>query len=861
MKHTFTLFFTALILLLFGGFAHLQAQTLDPTFQATVLKTVSPVSRQNTPRVVVVQPDGKILAAGSFDFANGTLAGKIQRLNADGTTDANFTTGAGANGFIAALALQSDGKILIGGGFAAYNGTPVMNVARLNANGTLDPSFVPVGITSARQITSLALQSDGKILVGSVASLGGIANPGITRLNSNGTADATFNVGSGATATGPVIVWSVLVQTDGKILVGGLFSAFNGQSAANLVRLNPTGSLDGSFAPGTGPDLAVRALGQQTDGKILIGGAFATFDGQPAVRLARLLATGGLDPTFTTATGANQQVLSLLVQANGSVVVGGQFTQYSGQVRNGVARVLSTGALDAGFATGTGTGTAKLVASLAQTAAGQVLVAGDFSQYDGNPKTGLVRLTATGANDPAFAFTAEERGFIGFAAPLSNGQLLVSGSFTEFNGGAAPGLSSTVRRLNANGSLDPSYTTTAGSVYGAQPDGTFYSLISTAVSGGQQFSIQRILPSGLVDNSFTSLTFGAPATVPGTSPGAAPFQNLTVQPDGRVLVYGNFAAYGSVARNGIARLNANGTIDTQFNPPAGMGPRVVINALVQPTGKIVIRYSESGPGSQPGFLLARLNADGTPDNTFSVGTGAGPNDFYTMLMQPDGKLLLSSNPLLSTLTTFNGQATPFGAVRLGVNGAIDNTFNGLSANYAFRLVQPDGRILAFAGSGRGSNALVRLNTDGSLDNAFATVSIPLAIFIGDDVASNIVLQPADSKIVVFGSFRTVAGQVRLGLARLTNPNVGLATRAAAAALPLEVYPNPTSQRLTVVLPAAASPLQATLLDLTGRPVRSWTLPAHQPQANLDLSTVAAGVYVLRIPGAAGVYQQKVAVTH
>ena len=98
------------------------------------------------------------------------------------------------------------------------------------------------------------------------------------------------------------------------------------------------------------------------------------------------------------------------------------------------------------------------------------------------------------------------------------------------------------------------------------------------------------------------------------------------------------------------------------------------------------------------------------------------------------------------------------------------------------------------------------------------------------------------------------------MARLTNSNVGLATQAAAA-LPLEVYPNPTSQRLTVALPAATSPLKTTLLDLTGRPVRRWALPAHQPQANLDLSTVAAGVYVLRIPGAAGVYQQKVAVTH
>ena len=125
--------------------------------------------------------------------------------------------------------------------------------------------------------------------------------------------------------------------------------------------------------------------------------------------------------------------------------------------------------------------------------------------------------------------------------------------------------------------------------------------------------------------------------------------------------------------------------------------------------------------------------------------------------------------------------------------------------------------------------------------------------------TSVVLQPTDNKLLVFGSLLSVAGLQRIGQAHLSN--VGLSTQAAAAALPLGVYPNPTSQRLTMALPVATSPLQATLLDLTGRPVRRWTLPAHQPQANLDLSTVAAGVYVLRIPGAAGVYQQKVAVTH
>jgi len=849
MKRLFTLLST-LLLICGAGWLPVRAQALDPGFQATALKAPYQGGLQTGVQLLAVQPDGKILVAGGFDFANGTLTGKIARLNPDGTTDAAFNPGGvGANGFIGAMALQPDGKIVVVGGFTAYNGTPVLAQARLNANGTLDPSFAGLAPTSAvRQLNTLALQPDGKLLVGGGLSFTpGQANA-LVRLNPDGTPDASFTTSPGVAGD---FVRSLLVQADGKILVGGTFFTPGGQ-LYGLVRLNANGSADGTFGIGTGANFTVSGLAQQPDGKLLVAGSFTQINGQPAPGVARLLLDGTFDNSFTpgtgvtTATGTPSSVRSLVLLGNGNILLGGSFQQYNGVARGRVARLLPDGTLDAGFAAGS-TGANNTVLALAELPGGQVLAGGFLTDFDGTAKTGLARLTVAGADDAAFAPLVERRGTLSVAVPLPTGQVLVQGTFTTYNGAALPGPASLVRRLNANGTLDAAYASPfAGGLYGARPDGSFYSF--TIV--GNQFQLQRALPSGANDNAFVNLPFGSTSTG-----GFAVPQGVTVQPDGRLLVFGNFTTYGGATRTGIARLNADGTLDASFTPPGSTVQRTVTNAVVQASGKVVLTYRELGNGAVSGSPLIRLNANGTPDNTFAPGGGAGLNALVTVLPQPDGKLLINGG-----FSSFNGQPTPYGNVRVDADGATDNTFNGLTSSYTFRTVQPNGRILATTSYlGTPASALVRLNANGSPDNTFAPVTIPQPIFLGDDGVAGVVLQPTDGKIIVYGALRTVAGQVRFGLARLTN--VGLATRAAAVALPLEVYPNPASQRLTVLLPASTASLQATLLDLTGRAVRRWALPAHQPEAGLDVSTVAPGVYVLRIPAAAGVYQQKVVVTH
>ncbi|PJJ52837.1 T9SS type A sorting domain-containing protein [Hymenobacter chitinivorans] len=816
-----------------------QAQSLDLTFKPTILKTPLAVGNLQAVNALAVQADGKILVGGGIDFVNGNLTGKLLRLNPDGTPDPAFNAnGLGANGYVSAVLVQPDGKILVGGGFTTFNEQARSMVVRLNADGSLDNTFTFGSAASVRQIGSLALQPDGKILVGGGPSLQNTPpTGGLVRLNSNGSLDSSFSV-AGTLVQGEM-VWAIVVQADGKIVVGGTFTNLNGQNIASLARLTSSGAIDPTFYTANlnttvGP---VSTLAQQPDGKLLVGGSFTQLGGQPVSRIARLLPDGTYDSSFQPGTGANGTVRALYLEPSGSILITGSFTQVNGVSRGRVARLTATGSLDAGFATGAGVNNATNALAVLPT--GQVLLAGGFTQYDGANYSGLVRLNmATGQAEAAFAPTIEARGTLSQVVPLPSGQLLVSGNFTQLNGQAVAGAANAVRRLNPDGSLDGNFTALAtGALQEVQANGSFYVINGT--------TLRHYLADGTLDNTFTAQTFGS---------GLVILQGVTVLTNGQLFAYGIFTSYGSrTGLSGLVRLNADGSLDNTFVPASAPTDRRVLQVLTQPSGKLVVVADVVNT-----FVttVTRLNADGSADNSFSVGSAAGSGASYQVLMQPDGKLLVSG-----TFTSFNGQAAPYGLVRLTTEGAPDPTYSGVTSYYVPRLVQPDGRLLALRDNtpSPGANAaLVRLTADGSLDTGFSPVAVPHSIFTNDGIVTGIKLQPADSKILLYGSFRYVAGQVRIGLARLTNTT--LATRNAVATQPLTVYPNPTHEAVTVQLPTALEARPATLLDLQGRPVRTWTVPAGQAATRLSLQAVPAGLYLLQVQDAGGLYQQKVVVT-
>ncbi len=340
---------------------------------------------------ITVQGDGKILIGGAFSTYNGTTRNRIARLNADGSLDTSFDPGIGANLSINSIALQSDGKILIGGDFTSYNGTTRNRIARLNADGSLDTSFDPKSGAS-NSIYSVAVQGDGKILIGgSFMSYYYSDHNGIrcriARANADGFLDTSFDTSVGVNDN----IYSIVVQGDGKLLIGGAFNNCQGSTLEHIARLNVNSSLDTSFVPTKcGAGGYIYSIALLNDGKILIAGDFTTYGFTARNRIARMDADGTTDITFDPGNGANNCVASMAVQGDGKILIGGHFTSYNDTSRNHIARVNANGALDTSFYPGDGAD--SVISSIAIQDDGKILIGGDFTSYNGTTRNRIARI-------------------------------------------------------------------------------------------------------------------------------------------------------------------------------------------------------------------------------------------------------------------------------------------------------------------------------------------------------------------------------------------------------------------------------------------------------------------------------------
>lgn len=347
---------------------------------------------------VVVQPDGKAVAVGAFSTYKGTARAGIARINADATLDTTFNPGTGFDSTQRAVALQPDGKIVVGGEFSSYNGTTRIRVARINADGSLDTTFNP-GTGANARVYALALQADGKIVIGGeFTNYNGTAVNRIARLNADGTFDSTFITGTGFDVIG---VFAVKLQADGKVVAGGYFSNYNGTPRSHIVRINSNGSNDTTFNPGAGADGSVNSISVQSDGKIIIGGVFINFNNVSSPRIARLNTDGSRDSTFSVGTGYNNIVRSTALQPDGKVLVGCDCSAYNGTSFAGINRLNTNGSLDATFDSGNIINSAVL--TIAQQPDGKILIGGNFT-YISNTSQNYERLFRL--NGPSIAPTA-----------------------------------------------------------------------------------------------------------------------------------------------------------------------------------------------------------------------------------------------------------------------------------------------------------------------------------------------------------------------------------------------------------------------------------------------------------------------
>ena len=279
---------------------------------------------------------------GSNDvYVGGDFSGGILRLNGDGTLDGGFSVGAGFNGRVTSIAPQADGDVYVGGNFTRYNGISVSGLVRLNNDGSRDaPGFIAVGVTN---VESVALATDAP-LVGFVYSSGSGAIP-LARWEDDGDRDNTFT-----SALNPVFSVVPAADATGNIYVGGSFT--NG-----IARLFDTGTTDIGFNVGTGFDDDVLSIDRAATGGIYVGGDFTTYDGDNSNGIARIDSVGARDTLFMVGSGFADpngvfpfsKVASVAEDALFDVFVGGGFTQYDGTPANGIVRLDTDGSLEAAF--------------------------------------------------------------------------------------------------------------------------------------------------------------------------------------------------------------------------------------------------------------------------------------------------------------------------------------------------------------------------------------------------------------------------------------------------------------------------------------------------------------------------------
>jgi uncharacterized delta-60 repeat protein len=693
-------------------------------------------------------------------------------------------------GTITASAFQSDQKLLVGSGASPSSGGIYGTgklLARLNTDGSLDTSFMNNISTFSQGVSCIAIQSDGKILVGGAfLSYNGTGKSYLIRLNTDGTEDTLFSaaaVVNGTTARFNGTVRSIAVQSDGKILVGGSFTNYNSATANGkdrLIRLNTDGTEDTVFttaavANGTTARFngAVNSISVSAS-TIVVGGDFTTYNTLAGRSyLAKFSLTGGYDTIFGgnavysgTTARFSAPVNSVFVQSDGKILVGGEFTAYAGVGNyNGMVRLNSTGTLDSAFLSNTisymGFSSAFSVSFVSQIPDGRVLICGNI--LGGNNQPAGIRVTLDdGSKDTTFWDNA----------------LMGADPDPVFGYGKIYFYSTTLTVNTAAYNPVSGDLFFGGAFFGNQTPGKLF-----------QNGI-HVTSTGLTTNFFKPSIFT-------TYSSTEYYLGVTKQTDGKFLVYGNFMSFkNSGAIRTLIRFNSDLSIDTAFmqnavyNTPAGQNYTSkfsnagIKTCIVQPDGKILIGGTFSNYNINSGKRhLLRFNSDGTEDTTFSgnaVVTGTTQkfnSQVDALALQPDGKILVGGN-----FTNYQGTGKDR-LIRLNADGTEDTLFsaaavvNGTTPKFSAQvkevIVQSDGKILVGGNftsynspTANGKNCLIRLNTDGTEDTAFTTNAVASGTTARFNAAISSIALQSDGKILVGGGFTAYGGTGRDRLIRL-----------------------------------------------------------------------------------------------
>jgi uncharacterized delta-60 repeat protein len=639
----------------------------------------------------LVLSDGSVYYGGFFTEWNGVACGSIARVLSDGSYDTSFNQGTGFSSIVNVIKKQSDNKIICGGDSTSYNGSSIGAIARINTNGSLDTSFIQ-GTGFDADVRDILIDPSDKIIVaGDFSDYNGNACNYIARLNSNGSFDSTFNTGTGFNG----YVRTISFQSDGKIICGGGFTSFNGNSCNYIARLNSDGSFDSTFNIGTGFDNILLKVFVKPNDKILVSGTFIDFNGNTVYNYLQLNSDGSFDSDFfieTTAGHVDNSIFDIYSNSNGLIYLVGNFTQFFNQSFDGVIVLTSTGFANQFFDYT------------------NINLGDKFSIFSNNSITNnKVYISGTSLNDVVYNYYTNETNL-----DINEYQYLIT-----FSGGDVNDI-----KIN-NGKL--------------LVLGDFTSYLNYTISG-----LIQINTDGTIDGNFNNFLFT----------GFTDVSSATIQSDGKILLVGGFTNYDGNTIGNILRINSDGSYDSTFNTGLGFN-NYVRKAIIQSDGKIIcVGDFTDFDGNTCGYI-ARLNSDGSYDSTFVTGTGFNTTT-RTTLIQSDGKIIVGGN-----FTFFDGNSCDYIA-RLNSDGSFDNTFSisfddvvNVLENYNDKFyVAGNFTDITFSSNTYNQNRLIRLNSDWSYDSTFSTLN---DLGEGFNAEIFVVTQLSDGNLFIGGNFGTYAG--------------------------------------------------------------------------------------------------------
>lgn len=553
---------------------------------------------------IEVLPDGSMLAGRWFSTSLVNQFAELVKLNANGIADQSFSV---SNQFfgngsllpqIKKISVQGDGKILVCGTFSSFGNIARMRFLRLNADGTLDVDFNPAQTLNGN-ISDFILLSNGKILIrGTFTTQNGY----LSLLHSDGSEDTAFAIGNSFESSSQIK--AIAEDANSNIIVGGSFTSFDGVSRKSVLKLTQTGVLNTSFIQTAEPNGDVTVLCQTTGDQVFVSGTFTQFGTSiVAGKVAWLHSNGALDTTKSTFHGTDSGVVCAK-QSNEKIIVGGAFSVYNNTIVPKLIRLNTDGTLDSTFQI---TGVEVIsVADVEILPGDKILLAGKFLLPNQTQQCVTIRLLPDGALDTTFTsfFLAPNLSIFNLiAAP--DGKFYANGSI---NGGA-------VRRFNANGSIDSSFSVEGQNAFlqvsdwEIQPDGKLLVAANFYLSSGSpQKRLIRLNTNGSVDNSFTFSNMLQSNRV----------NAIQLLPNGQIMVGGSFQSYNNVTVNNVIRINDTGTLDTSFNSIGTGFAGPVANLFCESNGNVIV--TSDGNYVMNGFSrvgVSRLLSNGTLDSAFA----------------------------------------------------------------------------------------------------------------------------------------------------------------------------------------------------------------------------------------------------